>query len=148
MVGVSYTELARKSLRAESTASTSSDSSSNGAQTVPHLMEYRSLGDSPVIRVLINPLCGRFVERPAHGLTHDNAYDISVAHRPIRVYLTIDTRFLLKGFSAKLRRAQCLWATWIGTAAGRDAIGLAEAAAHAGRLSPSDAADQARPSPE
>jgi inosine-uridine nucleoside N-ribohydrolase len=67
-------------------------------------MEYRSLGDSPAIGLLINPFCGRFVERPAPGFAYDCTYDLSVTHRPIRVYETIDARFVLEDFFAKLRR--------------------------------------------
>jgi inosine-uridine nucleoside N-ribohydrolase len=67
-------------------------------------MEYRSLGDSPAVGLMINPFCGRFAERPAPGFAYDCTYDLTVAHRPIRVYDTIDARFILEDFFAKLRR--------------------------------------------
>ena len=74
------------------------------AKHAPRPMEFRSLGDSPAIGLLLNPHCGRFVERPAPGFTVDRRYDHSVAHRPIRVYESIDTRFLFEDFFAKLRQ--------------------------------------------
>jgi inosine-uridine nucleoside N-ribohydrolase len=66
-------------------------------------MEFRSLGDSPAIGVMINPFCGRFTHRPAPTFTTDAAYDFSNSYRPIRVYDTIDARFILEDFFAKLR---------------------------------------------
>jgi purine nucleosidase len=66
--------------------------------------EHRALGDSPAVGVMINPECGSFVERPAPTFTADGGYDFGVSHRPIRVYETIDTRFLFEDFFAKLRR--------------------------------------------
>lgn len=67
-------------------------------------IEHRSLGDSPAIGLLINPSCGRYRERPAHRFADDGSYDLGVEHRPIRVYDSIDTRYLLEDFYAKLRR--------------------------------------------
>jgi inosine-uridine nucleoside N-ribohydrolase len=67
-------------------------------------MEYRSLGDSPAIGVMINPFCGRFIERPAPTFTSDRTYDFSLPNRPIRVYETVDARFLLEDFFAKLQQ--------------------------------------------
>lgn len=66
-------------------------------------MEYRCLGDSPAVGVMLNPQCGRYVERPAPGFTAEGEYDFSVTHRPIRVYESIDSRFLFEDFFAKLR---------------------------------------------
>jgi purine nucleosidase len=71
---------------------------------VPHPMEHRALGDSPAIGVVLNPHCGRFVERPAPLIRYDGSYDFSSPGRPIRVYESIDTRFLFEDFFAKLRR--------------------------------------------
>ncbi|SDR81022.1 nucleoside hydrolase [Actinopolymorpha singaporensis] len=67
-------------------------------------MEYRSLGDSPAIGVLLNENCGRIVERPAPTFRANGSYDLDRTHRPIRVYETIDSRFLLEDFFAKLRQ--------------------------------------------
>jgi purine nucleosidase len=73
-------------------------------KNAPVAMEYRCLGDSPAVGVLLNPLCGRYIERPAPEFRYDGSYDFSVRHRPIRVYETIDSRFLLEDFFAKLRQ--------------------------------------------
>lgn len=67
-------------------------------------IEFRPLGDSPAVGILINPLCGRFTVLPAPGFKDDGHYDFSVEYRPIRVYHTIDTRFLFEDFFAKLRQ--------------------------------------------
>ncbi|MDP9794946.1 inosine-uridine nucleoside N-ribohydrolase [Catenuloplanes nepalensis] len=68
-------------------------------------MEYRCLGGSPAIAVLLNPGAGQYRVRPAHGFTWDGGYDDRTAHRPIRVYETIDSRFMFEDLFAKLRRA-------------------------------------------
>ena len=62
------------------------------------------LGDSPAVAVIINPDAGRYSERPAFGFTYDGSYDRGTEYRPIRVYHTIDSRFMLEDFFAKLRR--------------------------------------------
>ncbi|MEQ7127781.1 nucleoside hydrolase [Actinopolymorpha sp. B11F2] len=67
-------------------------------------MECRNLGDSPAVGVMLNPFCGRFVERTAPTFTADGSYDFGVTHRPIRVYESIDTRFLFEDFFAKLQQ--------------------------------------------
>ena len=67
-------------------------------------IEYRSLGDSPAIGLLINPYCGRYRQRPAPGFAPDGSYDFGTTYRPIRVYDSIDTRYLFEDFFAKLRR--------------------------------------------
>ncbi|MGH3488461.1 MAG: hypothetical protein ACRDP8_11205, partial [Actinopolymorphaceae bacterium] len=80
--------------------------------------EFRNLGDSPAVGVMLNPFCGRFVERPAPTFTADGGYDFGVTHRPIRVYESIDTRFLFEDFFAKLRRFATLGASGTAPAAG------------------------------
>ncbi len=66
-------------------------------------IEFRSLGDSPAIGLMLNPASGLWVERPAPGFSYDCSYDLSKEHRPIRVYKTIDSRFVLSDMYAKLR---------------------------------------------
>lgn len=66
-------------------------------------MEYRSLGDSPAIGVILNHSCGRSVMRPAPRITADCRYELDAGNRPIRVYETIDSRFVLEDFFAKLQ---------------------------------------------
>ncbi len=73
------------------------------AKYVQQAMEYRSLGDSPAVGVLLNPYCGEFETRPAPNFRWDASYDFSRENRPIRVYKDIDTRFVLDDFFAKLK---------------------------------------------
>ena len=66
-------------------------------------MEYRSLGDSPAVGVLIAPHSGRWKMKPAPEY-HPETCEVLPDHgsRPIRVYETFDSRFLLEDFYAKL----------------------------------------------
>lgn len=66
-------------------------------------MEHRALGDSPAIGVMLAPHAGWWSERPAPGFRFDGSYDFSVEGRPIRVYHSVDTRFIMSDFYAKLR---------------------------------------------
>lgn len=67
-------------------------------------MEYRSLGDSPAVGVLMYPDCGPWTMRPAPTINPDMAYVHSGDRRPIRVYDGVDARFIHEDFFAKLRR--------------------------------------------
>lgn len=67
--------------------------------------EFRSLGDSPAVGVLIAPHAGRWRMRPApqyHPQTCE-VFRLNDA-RPVREYETFDSRFLLGDFFAKLAR--------------------------------------------
>jgi hypothetical protein len=66
-------------------------------------MEYRSLGDSPAVGVLIAPHSGRWKMKPAPEY-HPETCEVLPDHgsRPIRVYETFDSRFLLEDFYVKL----------------------------------------------
>lgn len=66
-------------------------------------LEFRSLGDSPAIGLMLNPHCGWWSERPAVGFNADCTYDLSKEFRPIRVYHSIDNRFILSDFFSKLK---------------------------------------------
>jgi len=66
-------------------------------------IEFRSLGDSPAIGLMLNPAAGLWAERPAPGFSYDCSYDLSKENRAIRVYNTIDSRFVLSDMYAKLR---------------------------------------------
>jgi inosine-uridine nucleoside N-ribohydrolase len=68
-------------------------------------IEYRSLGDSPAIGLMLNPMCGHFRVRPAPGFRYDGSYDLSVEGPPIRVYEQIDNRFILEDMFAKIQLA-------------------------------------------
>lgn len=69
----------------------------------PWPMEYRSLGDSPAVGVVMSPFSGKWTWQPApqyDPVTADKR--ITGNHRPIRVYETFDTRFLFEDFFAKV----------------------------------------------
>lgn len=66
-------------------------------------IEFRVLGDSPAIGLMLHPDCGTWVERPAPAFRYDGGYDFSAAHRPIRTYDGIDARFIHEDFFAKIR---------------------------------------------
>jgi inosine-uridine nucleoside N-ribohydrolase len=72
----------------------------------PHagrVLDFRSLGDSPAVGLMLNPAAGSWIERPAPGFNYDCTYDYSREYRPIRVYQTIDSRYVLSDMFAKLR---------------------------------------------
>ncbi|MEV0614292.1 nucleoside hydrolase [Nonomuraea sp. NPDC050404] len=66
-------------------------------------IEYRSLGDSPAIGLMLHHDCGLWTERPAPNFRYDGSLDFSADNRPIRVYESIDARFIHEDFFAKLR---------------------------------------------
>jgi inosine-uridine nucleoside N-ribohydrolase len=66
-------------------------------------LELRSLGDSPAVGLMLNPNAGLWTERAAPGFNYDCSYDFSKTYRPVRVYKTIDSRFVLADMCAKLR---------------------------------------------
>ena len=65
-------------------------------------MEYRSLGDSPAVGVIMYPDCGRWQWRPAPEFEPTMHYRHTGLNRPIRVYDSVDARFILEDFFAKL----------------------------------------------
>ncbi len=69
----------------------------------PMAMEHRSLGDSPAVGVVLNPACGVWEWRPAPEFAAGMNYLHTGANRPIRVYSSIDSRFILEDMYAKLR---------------------------------------------
>ncbi|MAU13869.1 MAG: nucleoside hydrolase [Anaerolineaceae bacterium] len=71
------------------------------AKTNPH-MEYRSLGDSPCIGIIMDPECGRWSWRPAPTFDMQMHYIHTGQYRPIRVYDNVNTRFIHEDFFAKL----------------------------------------------
>jgi inosine-uridine nucleoside N-ribohydrolase len=72
------------------------------AQWVAGPIEYRSLGDSPAVGVIMYPDCGRWEARPAPEFSDEMSYLHTGRNRPIRVYDTVDARFILEDFFAKL----------------------------------------------
>jgi inosine-uridine nucleoside N-ribohydrolase len=76
----------------------------HNARRLPTAMEYRSLGDSPAVGVIIYPDCGRWQWRPASEFEPTMHYRHTGRNRPIRFYEDIDSRFILEDFFAKLQR--------------------------------------------
>ena len=75
----------------------------HNANTRPH-MEYRSLGDSPCIGIILDPECGKWTWRPAPLFDEQMRYVHTGQYRPIRVYDDVNTRFIHEDFFAKLRQ--------------------------------------------
>ncbi|MCC7369055.1 MAG: nucleoside hydrolase [Chloroflexi bacterium] len=74
------------------------------ARRVNGPMEYRSLGDSPAVGVVMNPECGHWEWRPAPEFDELMHYVHTGQNRPIRVYDWVDPRFIHEDFFAKLAR--------------------------------------------
>lgn len=64
--------------------------------------ESWSLGDSPAVGVVLNPGCGQYVYREAPIVLEDTTYRYEEDRPQIRVYTSIDSRFILEDFIAKL----------------------------------------------
>ena len=65
--------------------------------------ESWSLGDSPAIALAINPGCGKFIETPA-PLVADDTSSVQKDDNPaIRIYMSVDSRYILEDFFAKLK---------------------------------------------
>ena len=72
------------------------------AENVSGPIEYRSLGDSPAIGVIMYPDCGTYQWRPAPEFNAEMNYSHTGQNRPIRVYESVDQRFIHEDFFAKL----------------------------------------------
>ncbi len=64
--------------------------------------EYRILGDSPSIGLMLYDDCGKWTWKPAPEISENMNYICNGKNRPIRVYETIDSRFILEDLYAKL----------------------------------------------
>ncbi|HYH02646.1 MAG TPA: nucleoside hydrolase [Bacillota bacterium] len=64
--------------------------------------EYRVLGDSPAVGAIIYPDCGRWSWKPAPEFDQNMKYIHNGKNRSIKVYETMDSRFILEDFYAKL----------------------------------------------
>ncbi len=73
----------------------------HNAKTRPE-MEYRSLGDSPCIGIIMDPESGKFSWRPAPTFDAQMHYIHSGKYRPIRVYENVNTRFIHEDLFAKV----------------------------------------------
>lgn len=67
-------------------------------------LESHSLGDTPAIGLMLSPFSGRARMQTPVRFTAEGGYLPSHSGRPVRVYETVDTRFFLEDFFAKLRR--------------------------------------------
>ena len=65
--------------------------------------ESWSLGDSPAIAVAINPGCGKFIEAPAPYVNDETGSELRDGSPVIRIYTSVDSRFILEDFFAKLK---------------------------------------------
>ncbi len=64
--------------------------------------ESWSLGDSPAVGVVLEPNCGGHYDRPAPVFEADTACHYEDGRPIIRVYTSINSRFILEDFIAKL----------------------------------------------
>lgn len=71
-------------------------------RNVKHPQEYRILGDSPAIGVILYQDCGEWEWRPAPEFDRDMHYIHTGKNRPIRVYKNINSRFIFEDLYAKL----------------------------------------------
>jgi inosine-uridine nucleoside N-ribohydrolase len=65
--------------------------------------ESWSLGDSPAVGVVLEPNCGSYVYREAPILNDDTSYRFEVGRPKIRVYTSINSRFIIEDFISKLQ---------------------------------------------
>lgn len=64
--------------------------------------ESWSLGDSPAVGVALEPNCGQYVYREAPVFEEDTTYSFEKGRPMIRVYTSINSRFILEDFIGKL----------------------------------------------
>lgn len=74
-------------------------------EDVKRPVEFRILGDSPAVGLMLFDDCGAYDLRPAPRISPDMTYDHSAGGHPIRVYRTMDARFILEDLYAKLHQA-------------------------------------------
>ena len=65
--------------------------------------ESWSLGDSPAVAIAINPGCGNYTEAPAPWIAEDTSSVCKDDSPVIRIYTSVDSRYILEDFFAKLR---------------------------------------------
>ncbi len=65
--------------------------------------ESWSLGDSPAVGIALNENCGTYVYRQAPVFHEDTTLSFEEERNRIRVYTSIDSRFILEDLFAKLR---------------------------------------------
>ncbi len=67
--------------------------------------EYRILGDSPAVGLMLFDGCGEWSETPAPEFDNEMKYVHNKNHRAIRVYKNINSRFIFEDLYAKLKSA-------------------------------------------
>ena len=103
MISVGYAELEEKIRGTSKLADYLIDQLVDwNAEHHPHPIEFRSLGDSPAISLILNPRGGVFRTIPAPRFSLEGGYLPGSGH-PIRVYETVDVRYLLEDMFAKIR---------------------------------------------
>jgi purine nucleosidase len=65
--------------------------------------ESWSLGDSPAVGVVLEPNCGQAIVREAPIVLEDTSYRFEPGRRTIKVYQSINSRFIIEDFISKLR---------------------------------------------
>lgn len=65
--------------------------------------ESWSLGDSPAVGIAMNPNCGTYVYREAPIFNEDTSVKFDGTGKRIKVYTSVDSRFILEDMIAKLR---------------------------------------------
>ena len=65
--------------------------------------ESWSLGDSPAIAIALNPACGKYVYTQAPHVGEDTSSSSRPGNPVIRVYKSVDSRYILEDFFAKLQ---------------------------------------------
>ena len=65
--------------------------------------ESWSLGDSPAIAIAINPECGRYIYTQAPHVGEDTSSSSRPGNPVVRIYKSVDSRYILEDFFAKLQ---------------------------------------------
>jgi len=64
--------------------------------------ESWALGDSPAVGVALDENCGDYEYREAPVINDDTSYTFENGRRLIRVYKSVDSRYILEDFMSKL----------------------------------------------
>ena len=65
--------------------------------------ESWSLGDSPAIAIALNPGCGKYIYASAPHVSEDTSSVSRPGNPVIRIYKSVDSRYILEDFFAKLQ---------------------------------------------
>jgi len=101
-LGVGYAELRRRVRPCGKIGQYLCDQLIEFNTTLPYAIEHRSLGDTPAVGLILNPLGATWSEQTRPRFTADARYEPSAVPGTIRVCEQIDSRYLLEDFFAKL----------------------------------------------